>query len=278
MSVRRSAESQSALQLLSPMTLAHDLWEHRTLIHQFSRTSLTSGNRDSFLGQIWIILDPLILLSIYGFVFGTLFGGSRGGSHYVLSIYAGMLTYQLFSQSANAAGGAVVSARNYVKQLVFPIQIMPVALVGGILFSTAIGFVLLLLATLIFKGVFHWQSILVPLVMVPVVFFALGSAWLFGALSVFIPDVRKITAVMTQIGFFLTPIVWPLANFHDERFRWIIMLNPMTTLVESVRGLVLEGHMPHWGPWLVILVISAVFCQVGYLFFMKVRAGFADVL
>lgn len=240
------------------------------------------------LGRTWVVLDPLILLAVYGFVFGMLFYSrpgvmDQGPTGFVLSLYAGMLAYQVFATSANMATGAVTSARSYVKQLVFPVEVLPAATVGGVLVGTFIGFGLLVVAVVVignglgWTSGLGWQVIFLPVVLVPVVLLALGTSWLAASLGVYIPDVRKIVAVITQVGFFLTPIIWPLAAFPDE-YRWVLHLNPLTVIVESVRDVALRAQQPDWIGLAIVTLVALGVCQVGYAFFMKTKRGFADVL
>lgn len=258
------------------------------LLGQLARTNASAGHRGNLLGRTWIVLDPLILLAVYGFVFGMLFYSrpgvmDQGPTGFVLSLYAGMLAYQVFANSANQATSAITSSRSYVKQLVFPIEVLPAATVGGVLVGTCIGLGLLVIAiAVIGNGMswtagLGWQVVFLPVVLVPVILLALGMAWIVASLGVYIPDVRKIVAVITQVGFFLTPIIWPLSAFPGE-YRWIVHLNPLTVIVESVRDVTLRAQQPDWIGLAIVTLIGLAICQIGYAFFMKTKRGFADVL
>lgn len=264
---------------LSPLAIVRTLWTHRDLLRELSRTSVSAGHRGNLLGRAWVVLDPLIMLAVYGFVFGLIFSerGGGTGARFVLGLYAGMLTYGLFAQSATGAAGVIAGSRNFVKQLVFPVEILPAGVVGGVLIPTLIGFGLLILVTPLFLQLPTWRLLLLPIVLVPVLLIALGSAWLIGSLGVYIPDVRKVVALVTQVGFFLTPIIWPLEKF-PQQYQWIIRLNPLTNIVESVRAITLTGTDPHWVPLAWTTLFALAFCQLSYAFFMKTKRGFADVI
>ncbi len=275
--VRRDAEEAPLARYLSPVALVRTLWDHRVLLAQLSRTSLSTSHRGSLLGRAWVVLDPLIMLAVYGFVFGMIFASRGDRGDFVLGLYGGMLAYQIFSTAAVASAGVVSASRNYVKQLVFPVEILPASTVGGIIIPTAIGMGLFLLATLIVTRGLPLTAVLLPAVLVPAVLLALGSAWLFGSLGVYIPDVRRIVALIAQVGFFLTPIIWPIERFPQE-WVWIVHLNPLTSVVEGVRAVALRGIQPNWPALAAAGVFAAVFCQLSYAFFMKTKRGFADVL
>ncbi len=276
--IRRDADSAPLLRYLSPIEMIRTLIVNRTLLIQLSKTSLSSHHRGSLLGSAWVVLDPLIMLAVYGFVFGMIF--ARGGqqrSDFVLGLYGGMLAYQIFSATATAASGIVSASRNYVKQLVFPVEILPAATVGGVIIPTVIGFGLLVVSILIVKGAIPLTALLLPIVLLPAVLVALGSAWLFGTLGVYIPDVRRIVALIAQVGFFLTPIIWPIEQFPKE-WVWVVHLNPLTSVVEGVRSVALKGIQPNWFALAGSALFGLIFCQIGYAFFMKTKRGFADVL
>ena len=280
--LRLDAEPAPLWRYLSPVALVATLWRHRVLLRQLARSNVSAGTRGHLLGRTWVVLDPLILLAVYGFVFGMIFYQrpgvlTHGPAGFVLSLYGGMLAYQVFASSANQATATVTAARLFVKQLVFPVEILPAATVGGVLIGTSIGMVLLLIATAIFGQGLSWVAVFLPVVLVPVVLMALGMAWLVASLGVYIPDVRKIVSVVTQVGFFLTPIIWPLAAF-PEKYRWVVHLNPLTVVVESVRDVTLRQQMPDWPALATVTLLAVVVCQIGYAFFMKTKRGFADVL
>src|SRR5690606_38619167 len=205
---RLDAEPAPLWRYLSPVSLVQSLWRHRVLLGQLARTNASAGHRGNLLGRTWIVLDPLILLAVYGFVFGMLFHSrpgvmDQGATGFVLSLYAGMLAYQVFASSANQATSAITSSRSYVKQLVFPMEVLPAATVGGVLIGTCIGLGLLVIAAAVTGNAMGWvtglgwQVIFLPVVLVPMVLLALGMAWVVASLGVYIPDVRKIVAVVT---------------------------------------------------------------------------------
>ncbi len=275
--IRHQAADEPVSHFLSPLALIRSLIQHRVLLFQLSRTSLSTNHRGSLLGQGWVVLDPLIMLGVYGFVFGMIFAGKGSRAEFVLGLYGGMLTYQIFSITATAASGIVAASRNFVKQMVFPVEILPASTVGGIVIPTAIGMVLFLLANLIFNHTLPVTTLLLPVVLIPIFLISLGLAWLFASLGVYIPDMRRIVALIAQIGFFLTPIIWPVDRFPVD-WVWVVNLNPLTGVVEAVRAVVLNGAMPSWPPLIFATLFGLLLCQLGYAFFMKTKRGFADVL
>ncbi len=281
--------SRSFLPFLSPGRLVRNLWGNRALLRQLSKTRFAAGHREDILGMAWLVLEPLVMLAVYSFVFIFIFGvrwegvpGKQLGT--ALTLYAGIVTYQIFAQSLAHAAGVIRDSPSYVKQMVFPTEVLPASVVGGMFVPTCIGYTLIIVGTLVGQllGIglrVPVTALLLPVVLIPMYLMIVGFAWLVSALCVFIPDVRTITGLIIHFAFFLTPIVYP---FHSQRIsdqlRSLLLLNPMTTIVESVRAVLIYGRTPPWLALAIVTVASALICQLGFAFFMRSKKAFADAV
>ncbi|HZZ42178.1 MAG TPA: ABC transporter permease [Tepidisphaeraceae bacterium] len=280
---RISGEAERFWPMMSPVRMLRVLWGNGRILFHLSMRSMEAGHRGSMLGRLWLVMDPLLLLAVYGFVFGVIFGGKGGGGRlaFVFFMYTGILTYGVFSQAANIATGLIRGSTGYVKQMVFPLEVIPVSAVGAMVIPTLIGLGLLVVGNGFWGSGWSWTEWLAPLAMLPIILLALGSSFALSALGVFVPDLAKITHVVTQMLFFLTPVVWDVSRLTihlPKSWRWLPWLSPLTVGVEAVRSVVLNKELPAMWPWVGATVACAVVCQVGFAIFMQSRRAFADVL
>ena len=274
----------SVRRYLWPHTLVRTLWAHRRLLHQLSKSRFSAGHREDVLGMAWLVLEPLMLLAVFSVVFIVIFKARWPGAEdkpimRVLCLYAGIVTYQMFAQTASASANMIRSARGYVKLMVFPTEMLPASVVGGILLPSGIGFALLLI-TATLGGVTPTLTVLwLPVVLIPMWLLLLGLGWFLSALCVFVPDVRTLTALVVRFMFFLTPIVYPLEGDRvSGTMRLLLRLNPLTTIVVNVRRVLIFGQAPEWGYLAVVTLGAALVCQLGFVFFMRSKRWFADVV
>jgi len=274
----------SVRRYLWPHTLVRRLWSHRRLLHQLSKSRFSAGHREDVLGMAWLVLEPLALLAVFSVVFIVIFKARWPGAEdkpimRVLCLYAGIVTYQMFAQTASASANIIRSARGYVKLMVFPTEMLPSSVVGGILVPSGIGFALLLI-TATLGGVTPTLTVLwLPVVLIPMWLLLLGLGWFLSALCVFVPDVRTLTALVVRFMFFLTPIVYPLEGDRvSGTMRLLLRLNPLTTIVVNARRVLIFGKVPEWGYLAVVTLGAVLVCQLGFAFFMRSRRWFADVV
>jgi lipopolysaccharide transport system permease protein len=193
-------------------------------------------------------------------------------------MFCGILLYNVFAEVVTRAPGMVVGNPNYVKKLVFPVEVFVVAGLISALVNLLLGVGVWLIGWTILKAALpHWTLIYVPLVVLPVVLMTLGIGWTLASLGVFLRDVGHAVLLAVQMLFFLTPIFYRL-DAVPQPWRTIIALNPLAHAVEDMRGVMMFGQPPRWLWWGVAVAASAVLAVVGYAFFMKSRRAFADVL
>ena len=278
-----SAQSPSPLQYINPLHLARTLWRHRELIRQFTRREIEGRYKGSFLGLFWSFVNPLVLLLIYTFVFGIVFKARWPNAktdnlgEFAITLFCGLTAFNIFGECVNRAAGLVIGVPNYVKKVVFPLEILAVSVLGSALFHGLISLSILLAANLILNRTLQWTLVLLPLVALPLVFLSLGLTWFLSSLGVFIRDVGYTVTLIVQVLFFVTPIFYPLENIPLP-FQTIIRLNPLTPIVENFRRVILWGWLPSWSGLALWLLATGALMVLGYAWFMKTKKAFADVI
>jgi lipopolysaccharide transport system permease protein len=273
-----------ASQPTSLMALARSLWRNRQLIVQMTRREVAGRYKGSALGLAWSFFNPVFMLVVYTFVFSEIFksrwggvGGDESKTQFAVILFVGMIVMGLFTEVLNRAPSLIISNVNYVKKVVFPIEILPVIAMGAALFHSLISFGVLLTAFALFNGYLHWTLIFTPLVLLPLVILTLGLGWMLASLGVFLRDVGQTIAIITTVLMFLTPVFYPITAV-PERFRPFIMANPLTFIIEQAREVLIWGHMPNWIGLGIYTLVAIVFAWAGYAWFQKTRKGFADVI
>jgi lipopolysaccharide transport system permease protein len=282
--VRRiGPESPRLLALLNPFHRIRDLVRLRALVQQFALREVQGRYRGTALGAFWLVAQPLTLLAIYTFLFGVVFrarwpeAATGGLAEFALAAFSGLVVFSAFSESATRAPYLVAAAPNYVRKVVFPLEVLPVAAVLASLLQAAIGLVLLAVAEFVLLGHVPWTAVLAPVVFLPLALLAVGTSWLLASLGVFVRDLAAVVPLLLQILFFLTPIVYPF-EMVPARFRPLVAMNPLAILVDAARGLVLFGRIPDLVPLALVTVFAAVVAMGGLTFFLRTRRAFADVV
>ncbi len=281
----RSSKPTPWSEVLNPIGGLKHLWGYRELTRQMVIREIASKNKGTQLGFLWAILEPAIRIAVYTFVFGVVlqFRGQGGASDDPVSLYAlklvcGFMVYGVFAESTANATTMVTSRANFVRKVVFPLEILPIAGVTSAAFYSLIGLVLVMIAAILIVGQVSATLYLFPLVFAPLMLFSLGASWFFASLGVFVRDMRQVVMVVIgQLLFFMTPIIYTI-DMVPARFAWIIKLNPMTWFVEFSRDTLIWGHTPDWGLLGGLWGLSLMVAMAGYVWFMKSKRGFADVL
>ena len=227
-----------AAQPTSLVALIESLWRNRHLIVQMTRREVVGRYKGSALGLAWSFLTPILMLAVYTFVFSVVFkarwgtDGDESKTQFALVLFVGMIVHGLFAEVLNRAPGLILSNVNYVKKVVFPLDVLPVIAMGAALFHASISLAVLLIAFALFNGYLHWTIIFVPVVLLPLVILTLGVAWIFASLGVFLRDVGQTVGIITTMMLFLAPIFYPVAALPEE-VRPLIMANPLTFIIEE---------------------------------------------
>lgn len=265
------------------MALARSLLRNRQLIVQMTQREVVGRYKGSALGLAWSFFNPVFMLTVYTFVFSVIFksrwgvGGEESKTQFAVVLFVGMIVHGLFAEVLNRAPSLILSNVNYVKKVVFPLEILPVVTMGAALFHSLISLGVLLAAFALFNGHLYWTAIFTPLVLLPLVILTMGLAWMLASLGVFLRDVGQTIGIITMVMMFLAPVFYPVTALPEE-FRPWLMANPLTFIIEQAREVLIWGHVPDWAGLGTYTVVAMAITWAGYAWFQKTRNGFADVL
>jgi lipopolysaccharide transport system permease protein len=267
------------------------LWRQRELWWKLTCREVLGRYRGSMLGWGWSFITPLLTLTVYTFVFSQVFEIRRGGLQvqeggplaFAIYLFAGLIVFNLFAETANKAPRLILSNVNYVTKVIFPLEILPAVCVSAALFH-ALTSLLVLVGFQLVNGLLvavgfgiHFSLLLLPLVWLPLLSGCLALGWLLAALGVYLRDLSHIIGVAVNLLMFLSSVLYPL-NALPEHWQPVLQLNPLVQVIEQTRAVAVAGQMPSlaylgWGS-----LLGIVACELGFRFFQKARRGFADVL
>lgn len=263
--------------------LGKSLWRNRALVMQMTRREVVGRYKGSVMGMAWSFFNPVFMLTVYTFVFSFVFkarwgiGGDESRTQFAVVLFVGMIVHGLFAEVLNRSPGLVLSNVNYVKKVVFPLEILPVISMGAALFHGLVSLSVLLVAFFLFNGFVHWTVLFAPLIMLPLVMLTLGLAWMFASMGVFLRDVGQTIGIITMVMMFLAPVFYPITAL-PEKYRPWLLANPLTFIIEQMRAVLIWGQMPNWAGLAVYTLVATVVAWAGYAWFQKTRKGFSDVL
>jgi lipopolysaccharide transport system permease protein len=281
--VRTATSGPPVTTYLNPAHLARGLWGHRSLIYRLARREVDGRYRGSVLGGLWAFVNPLVLLLIYTFVFGVVFRSrwpeaiDTGLDEFAFILFCGLIPFGIFSETIIRSPTVILNVPAYVKRAIFPLETLPVSLLGSVLVHGAVSVLVLLAARLILRGVLPWTVVLLPLVLVPLLFLTLGLAWFLASLGVFVRDITMGVTLVAQILLFVTPIFYPVTAIPPELGSWL-GLSPLASVVENTRRVLLWGTPPDWTALVLWTVPTTAVLVGGYAWFMRSRRAFADVI
>ncbi|MGR8997957.1 MAG: ABC transporter permease, partial [Gammaproteobacteria bacterium] len=205
-----------AAQPISINSLVASLWRNRQLIVQMAKREVVGRYKGSAMGLLWSFLNPVFMLVVYTFVFSVVFkarwgvGEDETKTQFAIVLFVGMIVHGLFAEVLNRAPGLILSNVNYVKKVVFPLDILPVISMGAALFHSLISLLVLLAAFVLINGYLHWTAIFIPLVLLPLVILTLGLAWILASLGVFLRDVGQTIGIVMTVTLFCSPVFYPI--------------------------------------------------------------------
>ena len=256
---------------------------NRSLLWQFVKRSVSARYRGSMLGIFWSFVQPMMMLCVYTFVFSVVLksrwgmDGEGGRASFAIIMFCGLALFNLFSEAVTLNSGIIVSNTNLVKKVIFPLEILPLSQTIASFAVGMVWFFLLFLGTVFIFGKLSFTMLLLPLILVPLFLFTLGVSFFTASLGVYVRDTSYAVGVVLQILFFMTPIFYPVSAI-PERFRWPILMNPLTLLIEEARKVFLFGELPDWRFLAAAFAVSLLTLHLGFLWFHKTKKGFADVL
>lgn len=252
------------------------------LIRQMTRREVVGRYRGSLFGVLWSFFNPLLLLTVYTFVFGHVFKSrwgvqNEGTAEFAVILFVGMIIHGLLSECANRAPMLIVGNPNFVKKVVFPLETLAWTATGTALFHALVSTLVLLLAQLLLLGTLPITVLAFPVVILTFLPFVVGSVWLLSSIGVFVRDMQQAIGIITMAMMFLAPVFYP-ASMLAEPYRNWLALNPLTLIIEQAREVLVWGRWPDWMALARYGSLASAFAWLSFWWFQKTRSGFADVL
>jgi lipopolysaccharide transport system permease protein len=244
---------------------------------------LEARYRDNWLGWLWLPAVPLLLLGVYTFVFSSVFrarwdtGSGQGDAPFALMLFCGLTLYGLVAQCVNEAPSLLAAYQSYLKQLLFPSEVLAWVCVLTAAVPLGVNLVLLFLVYGVLVGLPPPSSLLLPLTLVPLTLLTLGGVWFLSSLGVFLRDLSHGTAVFTSALLFLSPVFYPASRVPESLRGWF-ELNPLTPILEAARRSLFEAQLPDWGSLAVATCFGLLVAWGGHAWFMRTKGSFVDVL
>lgn len=265
-----------------PQEMFKSFWRNRALIKTLVKREVLGRYKGSLFGVLWSFLNPVFMLVVYTFVFSVVFGarwtgGSESKTEFALVLFAGLIIFNLFAECLNRSPGLILNNVNYVKKVIFPLEMLPLISLGVAIFHAMISYGVWLMAYTVFYGLPHPTVLLMPFIMIPLAFFILGITWAFAALGVYLRDLGQLVGIMTTVLMFLSPIFYPL-NALPEKYQIFVKLNPLALSIEQSRQILFWGLIPSLVEYFFCLIGAFVIAWFGFVWFQKTRKGFADVI
>jgi lipopolysaccharide transport system permease protein len=278
----------------NPVQSITKLWVQRDIIYQFTRRYVQIGFRGSLLGFLWIILGPLLMLSLYSFVFGIIFKASFSvhlksgeiieakGLEYALGIFLGLSILNLFSGVLGTCSSLIVNNPNFVKKVVFPLEILPVAQFGQLTFNLFINLALSLLGIALLGPGIQQEWLWLPVILVPLLLLGIGLAWFISAIGVFVRDFGQLSPFLGSVLLYSSAVFYSVSIFHNDPqyapYWSILKWNPLLHGVDQLRQVLMWGQSPNLYSILYLWGAGLVFFQLGNWTFHRLREDFADLL
>jgi lipopolysaccharide transport system permease protein len=267
---------------ISPAAAWRSLRDNFGLIRTMATREIAGRYRESYAGVLWAVLTPLLMLGAYTFVFSVVFevrwpGVGTSGKDFAIAVFAGMVVYTFFSECLNRAPGLVLANPNFVKKLVFPLEILPWVSIAVGLFHLAAGLAVWLIFFLVVQGSMHWTVVYFPLVLLPLVLGVAGLSWFLASMGVYLRDIGQAVGILTTVMLFLSPVFYPL-SLLPEAYRALAYLNPLSFVIEQGRTVLMRGEAPDWLGLLAYCILGLLLSWLGFAWFQRTRRGFADVI
>jgi lipopolysaccharide transport system permease protein len=251
-----------------------EIWAYRELLYFLIWRDVKVRYKQTLLGVIWVVLQPLMTMVITTLFFGKLVGVPSDGLPYALFVFVGLLPWMFFSKAITQSGNSLVSSANLITKVYFPRLIIPSATVMSGLVDFAVAFVLLVGLMMYYGVSLSVAMLMFPALVLLTTILALGSGMWLSALNVKYRDVGAIIPFIIQIGMFVTPIYYP-SSLIPEKWQWAIKLNPLTGIIENLRASLL-GRPFDWSALAISALIAfALFISSAYIF-RRMEKSFAD--
>jgi lipopolysaccharide transport system permease protein len=268
------------------MPLNESQWAKLDLLKTLVQREMVARYKGSILGNLWPLLHQVAMLLIYTYVFSVVLQvklslrGIETDNSFIfgLWLFAGLLPWIAFSNGLVQSSNSVIAQPNLVKKVVFPLTLLPLVPILASFLESTFGLMALVAFIALLNQTIHPTLLLLPLVWLPQLLLTIGLGLLTAGLTVFIRDIPQTLALLLNIWFYATPLIYPVDLIPSPFQGWVIWANPLTAIAEMYRDVILIGHITHWGAWAVATMISSIVFVGGWWSYRKLRPAFADVI
>lgn len=259
------------------------IYRQRWLAIYFARRELSSAYRKSYLGFLWALLSPLLMIVLLTLVFSEIIGirfrevTGDSSLNFGLFLYCGLIPFLAFAEALTKSTNSIRSNNALVQKVVFPVEILPLTRALMVQTDKIFGLGVLIVVVAVVEHRLNWTILLMPVIMVLQLVFILGLSYLFAVIGTYLPDVRETLRSVIRITFFTTPILFPSGRVPED-YRFLVDYNPLAFLVNSYRDLVLEGTIPNSMAVLWFSLFAGGLLLVGFFLFVQVKQKFADLI
>lgn len=274
--LKMSGNSLSVVELIRVVT------RNKDLIIALTKREIVGRYKGSVMGLLWSFFNPVLMLAVYTFVFGVVFkskwpGGSGSQAEFALTLFSGLIIFNLFSECVTRAPLLIVGNINYVKKLIFPLEILPLVTVGAAFFHFLVSLLVWLFFYIYLFGLPSIESLYLLVIIMPLILLVIGLSWFLSSLGVYLRDVSQIVVILVTILMFMTPLFYATESL-PVKYQSLMQMNPLSWLIEEARGVLLWNKTVAWVEWAMQMLYSFIIFLLGYFWFQKTRKGFADVL
>lgn len=255
-------------------------FDHANLIYQLTKREVVGRYKGSALGLLWSFIIPLVMLAVYTFVFGMVFKarwGVDGGQNFSIILFCGLILHSFLAECLTHSPTVILNKPNFVKKVVFPLEILPLVSLLTALFHFVVSLLILFLAVFISSGSIPVTWLTLPIVFLPLFLLGLSASWVLASLGVYMRDISQLMGVVATLLMFLCPIFYPLSAI-PEKYQIFIMLNPLSFIVEQARLVLIFGSAPNFLYLAIYSIVTLAIAYLSFVWFMKVKRGFSDVL
>jgi lipopolysaccharide transport system permease protein len=258
------------------------LYRHRVLTWELAKREVRDRHVGSVLGLLWVVLHPLVQLGVYAVVFTQIFKVKFGRTPelpfgYTTYIFAGLLPWLAVSESVSRSSVALRANASLVKQVVFPIEVLPIKSTLAVFVGHGVALALAAVFTLASEGRLPWTYVMLPLLLVMELVLLSGIGWAIAAVGAYFRDLKEFVQVFLFLGVYSVPAFYPEA-WVPPALRWPILLNPFSHLVYVFQDVMYYGRFQHPWSWLVTATFAAAAFYLGFRLFRKLKAYYGTIL
>jgi lipopolysaccharide transport system permease protein len=258
------------------------LIRNKSLAWELSKREVLGRYRGASFGLAWSVISPFMMLCVYAFAFGTVMKSrwpqEAGGDHsYAVILFVGLIVHGFFGECASRATTLVVGNPNFVKRVVFPLDVLPWPMMFSALFHALMNVIVLALLMLALEHRLHPTLLLLPLIFIPLLLLTMGLCWFLASAGVYFRDISQVMPVFVTAMLFLSSAIIPV-SILPQNLQTLFHLNPLTFFIDEARMVVLMGEWPNWGALAFATVGGLLVAWLGHAWFVTTQRGFADVL